>query len=196
MPLRGDYTVELSARDLRTASIRFGMPTPVASARAAGFTLGWKRTDEAAALSIDKAGKPLSQTVNMPGFRVVGALKLTLEVRAGSITAKVADKPVFRLNRAVVPPDAASGYLVLDEFNAGARLSGVVIRTKFDRAWLDKNFVQPLRKQKIQEAAMGHGASTPRCSKARTRRRGACPRPTPGPSRQASRPRPNAPRAS
>jgi eukaryotic-like serine/threonine-protein kinase len=147
VPLRGNYRVEVQAKDLRTGSIRFSMPEPSASPRAAGMSFNWTRTANGAESTLEAAGKILGAKRTMPGFQVVGSVALAVEVKDGTVSAYAGGRLAHREKA-----KADSGYLVLAGVNTGARLTSVTIRCTLDREWLDKAFVQPLRAAKREEA--------------------------------------------
>jgi serine/threonine-protein kinase len=153
VPLRGDYEVELKTRDVRQASIRFGMSAPSASPRATGCSFTWKRVGDGAESALEKAGKALARPRKVPRFHVVGALQLGLQAKGGAITVTVNERVVHRVSATAKALDPEEpGYLVFDRFTAGARVSSVTIRCGWDREWLETNFVEPLRKAKLAEA--------------------------------------------
>jgi serine/threonine-protein kinase len=155
VPLKSDQRVTVRVRDVRTAAIRVGMPTPTASPQAAGLSYVWRLAEGGAETELRHAGKTVGRTRKHPGFTVVGALELSLEIRNGAITASLGDRPAHRVSARENPLDLKEpGYLVLDHFTAGARVTQVTIRSAFDRGRLETQFVEPLRKAKQEEARL------------------------------------------
>jgi len=152
VPLLGDYQVLVKARDVRSASIRVAMPSPAASPGAGGVSFNWRREGEGMSSTLEKAGKPLGKPMKEPRFRVVGAVPFSVDVKGGTVTATVGDVVAHRADALTKAERDKPGYLVLDGFNPGARLTSITIRCKLDKDWLEKNFVEPLRKEKLREA--------------------------------------------
>ena len=154
VPVRGDYDVVVKVRDVRAASIRFGMPTPAASPLVAGYSFNWARTPAGGAVSsVFASGKRVGQDKKLSRFQFVRELELSLHVRRGVLTAKAGDRMSHRVQ--LRPAPAATDpptYLILDGFNTGARVTAVTLRFKQDRDWLEKHFVEPLRRAKLEEA--------------------------------------------
>ncbi len=142
MPLWGEFHVELRAKDLRAASVRFGMPEPVAPPQTNGIAFDWKRSGTGAVSSISRAGKRLGAERRFARFRVVGAVSIVIEARAGTLTIRTDDKVAHRVK---LPAAATDGYLALAGFNQGARLTGVTVRVRFDRDRIRKELIEPIR---------------------------------------------------
>ncbi len=152
VPLRGNYRIDIEGRDIRSASVRFGMPSPTASPRAAGLSFGFRRAGDGVVSTLEAAGTALGPPREEARFRTVGALTLSVEVKKGAVTARAGD-----LRPHYVPADAkpiqmdAPGYVVLDGFNLGARISSITLSLELDRDWLEKEFIGPLRKAKTED---------------------------------------------
>jgi len=135
------------------------MSAPSASPRTAGCTFRWKRAGEDAISTLEKTGKPLGPEKRLAQFRVVGALRFSFELKAGTFTARLGDQLLHRASVAPLPADP--GYIVLDEFNPGARITDAAIRTKLNKDWLEQNIAQPLRKERIEQARWNMAQYTP-----------------------------------
>ncbi len=152
VPLRGNYRIDIEGRDIRSASIRFGMPSPTASPRAAGLSFGFRRAGDGVVSSLEAAGTALGPAREEARFRVVGALTLSVEVKKGAVTARAGDiRPHYAPADAKPVQSDAPGYIVLDGFNLGARISSIVLSFEMDREWLEREFIGPLRKAKLEE---------------------------------------------
>ncbi len=155
VPINGDFKIELLVRDLRAASVRLHMPSPDASPKTNGYTFTWQRTGNGAVSTVSHAGKKLGKEKRVARFRAIGGVKLTLEIKAGVLTARVGNRLLHRV-RATGPE--SSGYLVFDRFTRNARLAHVTLRCKLDRAWLQEKFLDPIKKTVIERI---HWATMP-----------------------------------
>ena len=153
VPLRGTYSLEIKALDLRELSVEFDAPDPATSSRAGACSFNWKRVGADAVSTLLKDGKPLAPARMYPKFRMVGTLSISLRVESGKVTVWVGDAVAHRVpaSAKAVDPDRA-GYVVLGGFSGGARLTSAVIECKLDPDWLEKEFVEPLRQAKRDEA--------------------------------------------
>ncbi|MFH1730036.1 MAG: protein kinase [Planctomycetota bacterium] len=147
VPFRGEFSVEINAKDLRAASIRFGMPAPSSSPATSGYSFEWKRSGAGAVSTVSHAGTQLDRQRQLPRSRVIGTVKLGLEVKGGMLTARAGDRLAHRVR---ITAPRSPGYLVLAGFNFGARLTGLTVRCKLDRDWLQKELVDPARSAKIE----------------------------------------------
>jgi serine/threonine-protein kinase len=155
VPLRRDLRVRVRVRDVRAASIRLGLPEPTAAPQAAGLSFVWRMVEGGAETELRHKGKTIDRVRKHPAFTVVGALELGVEIQDGALTVSMAGRPVQRLTARENPLVAEqAGYLVLDGFNAGARVTEVEIRSSFDRERLQKQFVEPLRAAKQEQAKL------------------------------------------
>ena len=151
VPMRGDYSVVVKGRDVQWGSIRFCMPEPSASPRA-GLSFNWKRAGAGAVSTLTMPDGSPAETNKLAQFHSIGELELSMEIKRGSVTAKVGGRRLH--GRRLKGKDAEDrlGYVVLDGFNLGALITSVTIRCKLDREWLDTEFVRPLRKQELEMA--------------------------------------------
>ena len=158
VPFRGEFRVEIDAKDLRAASIRFGMPAPTSSPATSGYRFDWKRSGAGAVSTVSHAGAQLGRQKQFPRLRAIGAVKLSLEVKDGVLTARAGGRLAHRVR---ITPPGSPGYLVRAGFNFGARLTGVTVRCKLDRDWLQKELVDPIRNAKIESIRWEAAPRTP-----------------------------------
>jgi len=151
VPFRGDYEVHIQVKDVETAVVRLGVPDPSAAPGAGGCSVHWKRQGDGAVATCRKAGKTLEKD-EAARIQLVGTLTLLLEVKAGAVTLQAADR-TLRVPSAKKPiePDRP-GYLVLDGFTPGARVTSAVLRCTLDSEWLERELLAPLRDARRQEA--------------------------------------------
>jgi len=160
VPLRGPCAIAVRAQDVRTASIRLGLPEPSAPPER-GLAFDWRREGEDAVSGLRGGGEAIGPEKRVRPFRAVGGVCFALEVAEDGVVVRVSDRVVHRVSGKVAGFDPNEpGYLVLAGFNPEARVTEVVIRWPLDREWLEREFVEPLRKAKLEKARRQMARST------------------------------------